>query len=219
MVAQDSDAPTGPPAPRPDRKRLLIVLGVLLAAGALALYLNRPEPAAEEPETTFHRIEFPNEGFSIELPGNWEVFEQDQEDPQIVIVAGVSGTQNNVRIRVSPLPTPVAITDETPESVVAELQARFDAFIDRGEGVKEVLRRQRIKVDGLHGWQYLYTFTNEPTDQEGIHSHIFLLGGSRMYVLVFQALPTSSYGSLAGTFDEILSSFEILRPVESPTAE
>ena len=218
MVTQDSEAPPKAEPAKPDRKRLLVVLAVVVIAAAVLFNANRPgtgsQPASEN---QFHRIEFPDHGFSIRLPGNWEIFNERQNDPQIVMVAGVSGTQNNVRIRVSPLPEPVVINDETPESVIAELQAQFDRFIDEGENVKEVLRRQRIRVNGVHGWQYLYTFTNEPSDQEGIHSHIFLLGGSRMYVLVFQALPTSAYGEIAGTFDEVFSSFELMRPETSPT--
>ncbi len=218
MVAQDSDARVKPEARKPDRRRLAIVVAVVIVAGAVLAYANRPtDSRTEEASVEYHRIEFPDHGFSLRLPGNWEVFDESQDDPQIVMVAGVSGTQNNVRIRVSPLPQPAVIDDSTPESVIAELQAQFDAFIDRGEGVKEVLRRQRIKVNGVHGWQYLYTFTDQPSGQEGIHSHIFLLGGSRMYVLVFQALPTASYGELAGTFDEIISSFELLRPETSPS--
>jgi len=218
VVTQDSEAPPKAEPAKPDRKRLLVVLAVVVIAAAVLFNANRPgtgsQPASEN---QFHRIEFPDHGFSIRLPGNWEIFNERQNDPQIVMVAGVSGTQNNVRIRVSPLPEPVVINDETPESVIAELQAQFDRFIDEGENVKEVLRRQRIRVNGVHGWQYLYTFTNEPSDQEGIHSHIFLLGGSRMYVLVFQALPTSAYGEIAGTFDEVFSSFELMRPETSPT--
>lgn len=219
MLAQDSDAPGEAEAPKPDRKRLLIVLAVVIAAVAVLLYANRPaEPGTEEAASVeYHRIEFPDHGFSVRLPGNWEVFEQAQEDPQIVMVAGVSGTQNNVRIRVSPLAEPVVIDEQTPDSVIAEFQAQFDRFIDQGDGVKEVLNRQRIRVNGVHGWQYLYTFTNEPTGQEGIHSHIFLLGGPRMYVFVFQALPAENYGELAGTFDEIISSFELLGSEPSPT--
>ncbi len=218
MVAQDSDAQPKPEIRKPDRRRLVIVVVVVILAGAVLAYANRPtDSGTKEASVEYHRIEFPDHGFSIRLPGNWEVFDESQDDPQIVMVAGVSGTQNNVRIRVSPLPQPAVIDDSTPESVIAEFQAQFDAFIDRGEGVKEVLRRQRIKVNGVHGWQYLYTFTNQPSGQEGIHSHIFLLGGSRMYVLVFQALPAANYGELAGTFDEIISSFELLRPEASPS--
>jgi len=218
VVAQDSEAPPKAEPAKPDRKRLLIVLVVVVIAGAVLFYANRPDAGTPPTsETQFHRIEFPEHGFSIRLPGNWEIFNESQNDPQIVMVAGVSGTQNNVRIRVTPLPEPVVINNETPESVIAELQAQFDRFIDEGDSVKEVLRRQRIRVNDVHGWQYLYTFTNEPTNQEGIHSHIFLLGGSRMYVLVFQALPTSAYGDMAGTFDEIFSSFELMRPETTPT--
>lgn len=216
MVAQDGDAPVDPQPSKPDRRRLFVVLAVVIVAAGVLLYANRSQPqAGEEEDGATFRIEYPTHGFAVRLPGNWEIYEQ--EDPQIVLVAGVSGTQNNVRVRVSPLPNPVAITDDTPESVIAELQAQFDAFIDSGEGVKEVLRRQRIRVSGAHGWQYLYTFTDEATGQEGIHSHIFLLGGTRMYVLVFQALPTSAYGEMAGTFDQILTSFELLRSEASPS--
>ncbi|HEX2052382.1 MAG TPA: PsbP-related protein [Actinomycetota bacterium] len=223
MATQDTGIPADNKARKFDRNRLLVVLAVVAVGIGIFLFANRSqEPAAKgEQEPEFFRIEFPDHRFSIRLPGDWEVFQPERQDPQIVLVAGVSGTQNNVRIRVSPLPQPVTITDTTPDSVVAEFQALFDGYIDQGEGVKEVIQRQRVKVDGLHGWQYLYTFTDTQTGEEGMHSHIFLLGGTRMYVIVFQALPTSNYGVMADTFDEIITSFEVMdseQPTPSPSA-
>lgn len=216
MATQDVTTPAEEPKKSKfDRNRLLIVLAVVVVGVGALLWANRdPDPVSTEREVEYFRIEFPDDRFAVKLPGDWEVFEPDREDPQIALVAGVSGTQNNVRVRVSPLPEPVTITDDTPDNIVAEFQAQFDRFIDQGDGVKEVIRRQRIKVDGVHGWQYLYTFTDTQTGKEGIHSHIFLLNGSRMYVIIFQALPSSSYGDMAGVFDDILTSWEFLTDEE-----
>ena len=215
MVTEEhSDAPpTGEP-PKPDRTRLLVVLAVVVLGAGVFWFLSRSDegPTASEEESAgdYATIEDPEAGFSIKLPRNWEFFEQERADPEIRMVVGATGTQNNLRVRVSPLAEPVVLTTETPENVIAELQAQFDRYIDEGEAVKEVLQRQRVNINGVQGWEYLYTFTDEPTGDEGVHSHFFLLGGERLYVLVFQVLPASNFEDYARTFDEIITSFELI---------
>jgi hypothetical protein len=132
------------------------------------------------------------------------------------MVVGDRATQNNLRLRVSPLPQPVVVNDDTPDNVVSELQAQFDRYIDSGENVRDVIQRQRVKINGVHGWWYLYTFNNAGGAEEGVHSHFFMLGGEKLYTLVFQVLPATAYEKYAATFDEIISSFEILDPAASP---
>jgi hypothetical protein len=213
VTEEHSDVPPTSEAPKPDRTRLLVVLAVVILGAGVFWFLNRSEEAATpEEETTedYATIEDPEAGFTIKLPRDWMFFEQEQADPAIRMVVGAPGTQNNLRMRVTPLEAPVVINSETPESVIAELQAQFDQYIDQGESVKEVLQRQRVNINGVQGWEYLYTFTDEPTGDEGVHSHFFLLGGERLYVLVFQVLPASNYEDYARTFDEIITSFQLI---------
>lgn len=224
MVTNETDVPSGnaPGAAdkvrKPDRKRLLIVLSVLVVAALVLFFANRddPTPAAKDDSTEMVPIEDRDDGFAIDLPGNWIFLEQEQADPQIRMVVGDEATQNNLRVRVSPLPQPVVVTDDTPDNVVAELQAQFDRYIDSGENVREVIQRQRVKINGVHGWWYLYTFNNAGGAEEGVHSHFFMLGGEKLYTLVFQVLPATAYEKYAATFDEIISSFKILDPEASP---
>lgn len=232
MVTEErSDVPPTSEAPKPDRTRLLVVLAVVILGAGVFWFLNRSEDEAatpqEESTEDYATIEDPEAGFSIKLPRDWMFFEQDQADPEIRMVVGAPGTQNNLRVRVTALEAPVVINSETPESVIAELQAQFDQYIDQGESVKEVLQRQRVNINGVQGWEYLYTFTDQPTGDDGIHSHFFLLGGERLYVLVFQVLPASNYEDYARTFDEIITSFQLIddeapadngEPAASPTA-
>lgn len=215
MVAQDSEAPASTPARKPDRKRLVIVLAVVAIAGGVFWYANRPEPVQQPQDVGLAQVEFPDHGFTIELPENWVFFEQERRDPDIAMVAGVPATQNNVRVRVTPLEQTVILNDAVPETTIQEFQAQFDKFIDDGEGVIDVMQRQRVRINGVQGFHYLYTFRDEPSGEEGVHSHFFLLGGDRLYTLVFQALPTSNYSGLARTFDEILTSFRLIRPEET----
>ena len=216
MVAQDSDAPASTPAPKPDRKRLLIVLAVVVIAAAVPWYANRPEPVQRQ-QINMAEVEFRDHGFTIELPENWVFFQQSNRDPQIPMVAGAPGTQNNVRVRVTALPEPVVITNRVPESDIVEFQAQFDRVIDEGENVIEVIQRQRVNINGVQGFHYLYTFRDEPSGQQGIHSHFFLPAGQRLYSLVFQALPASNYETFARTFDEIITSFKLIGADESPS--
>lgn len=221
MTQEDrEEAPIETKSSSLDRKRLLAVAVVVIVGIATFVWFsNRSEdPVAEDSEEQdFAEVVFEQSNFSIELPGHWQFFEQQNPDPQIAMVAGAPGTQNNVRVRVSPLAEPVFITSSTPSDVIAELQAEFDKFIDDGPDVVEVLRRQRVRIGSVQGWQYLYTFRDSVTGVEGVHSHIFLLGGPRLYVLVFQALPTENFAELAGTFDQIVASFKLLNE-PSPAA-
>lgn len=217
MVTNETDLPTdsasenGPSPKKPDRKRLLLVLAVVIVASVVLFLANRedPGPAEEEGSAELATITDRQGGFSIKLPQHWQFFEQQQTDPEIRMVVGESGTQNNLRVRVSPLAAPVIIDTTTPDSVLAELQAQFDRYIDEGENVREVIQRQRVNINGVQGWWYLYSFNDSRGNEEGLHSHFFLLGGSKMYVLVFQVLPTSAYGNYARTFDEIITSFRL----------
>ena len=219
MVTNETDVPTesapkgGAGPKKPDRKRLLLVLGVLIVAAVVLFLANQedPPPATDEEESIdMATIEDREGGFSIKLPDNWQFFEQQQQDPQIRMVVGEPGTQNNLRIRISPLAEPVVIDNTTPDNVLAEFQAQFDKFIDDGENVREVLQRQRVNINGVHGWWYLYSFNDSRGQEEGIHSHFFLMAGDKMYVLVFQVLPTSNYQRYARTFDQIITSFRLL---------
>lgn len=224
MVINETDVPSGnaPNAAdkvrKPDRKRLLIVLAVLVVAALVLFFANRddPAPAAKDDSTEMVPIVDRDDGFAIDLPANWIFLEQEQADPQIRMVVGDEATQNNLRLRVSPLPQPVVVNDDTPDTLVAELQAQFDQYIDSGENVRDVIQRQRVKINGVHGWWYLYTFNNAGGEEEGVHSHFFMLGGDKLYTLVFQVLPATAYEKYAATFDRIITSFEILDPEASP---
>jgi hypothetical protein len=44
-----------------------------------------------------------------------------------------------------------------------------------------------------------------------------MLGGEKLYTLVFQVLPAKQYEKYAATFDEMISSFRILDPDEAPS--
>lgn len=227
MVTKDTDVPSSN-APKqaakvkkPDRKRLLIVVAVVVLGGVVLFLANRdePAPAAKDDSSEMVPIEDRDDGFAMDVPGNWVFLEQEQEDPQIRMVVGEEGApQNHLRVRVSPLPQPVVLTEDTPDNVVAELQAQFDRYIDNGENVREVIQRQRVKINGTYGWWYLYSFNNAGGEEEGVHSHFFMLGGDRLYTLVFQVLPAKSYGKYAGTFDKMISSFRVLDPDASPAA-
>lgn len=226
MVTKETDVPSDSAPPEPgkpkkaaDRTRLLVVLGVVVVAAVVFFLANRnedPEPAAKGGGVEFVNVEDREGRYTIDLPTTWQLFEQQQEDPQIRMVVGEPGTQNNLRVRVSPLPQPVVINQNTPDTVLAELQAQFDKYIDDGQNVREVIQRQRVNINGLQGWWYLYSFNDDAGNEEGFHSHFFLLGGDALYVLVFQTLPASDYPKYASTFDKMIASFKLL-PDRAPS--
>lgn len=199
----------------PGLKRFAAALiAAVVGFGALALYAQaesgRRKSAASQ--QSFVRFEDRESGFALSYPRIWRRLEERAVDldPQVRLLVGRLGTDNNLRVRVIPLQVPVVINDQTPAEDMAALQAELDKLIDQGQDVGRVIKRDRVTVNGVPGWWYLYTFNDKETKKQGIHSHFFLFGGRNLYILVFQALPVGQYDTLAGTFDRILQSFTLL---------
>jgi hypothetical protein len=215
------------PRSRSLRLRFLVALGVVaVVVGAYALW-NRDtssstdsssnaskSPGQQEAFTTFRDEQ---SGFSVQHPRSWRAVTAVSDDPQVKLVVGPLGGRDYLRVRVVPLASEVNIDARTPQEELNALQGQLDKFIDEAPGVTEVHERSRVNLNDLPGWFYLYTFKDETTGEEGLHSHFFLFDGAQMNILVFQALPKSDFRELSATFDRILGSFRSLRrPATSP---
>lgn len=205
-------------------RRLAVgLVAAAVALGTLALYARAESgkrKSAASRQQSYIRFEDREAGFALSYPRSWRRLEANTGglDPQVRLLVGRLGTDNNLRVRVIPLQAPVVINDQTPAEDIAALQAELDKFIDQGQDVREVIRRDRVTVNGVPGWWYLYSFNDKETKKQGIHSHFFLFGTRNLYILVFQALPVSQYELIAGTFDRILQSFTVLEQKQTPPA-
>lgn len=81
----------------------------------------------------------------------------------------------------------------------------------------DVISETQVSFAGLRGWQYVYRF-QDPAVGTGVHVHVFLFQGNRLYTLVFQALPPDRLQSLAKTFDQILARYRVFAPAPSTPA-
>ncbi len=206
--------------------RFLLALGLGAAVlGAYALW-NRDSasdpgssPSVRKPPGQQEFTTFRDEkaGFSVQHPRSWRAVTEESGDPQVKLVVGPIGARDYLRVRVIPLASEVNIDAKTPQEELNALQGELDKFIDEAPGVTQVHERSRVNLNDLPGWFYLYSFKDETTGEEGLHSHFFLFDGAQMNILVFQALPKSDFRQLSPTFDRILGSFRSLRrPVPSP---
>lgn len=155
-------------------------------------------------------------GFSLRYPKSWERFRSD--DPDVQLVAAQSSVDdgpagNGLVVRM--FRSEVATTSENLENV----RSFTDGVVGSNPTAK-VLQQRVININGMPGYFYLYTFTDEITGREGAHGHYFLFRGRKVNQLILQAVPTEGYARLAQVFDQIGESFksdpDTVPPVEAP---
>ena len=146
-------------------------------------------------------------GFIIDYPDAWDIYQA--SDPGVFFLAGPhNDTQDFAEVRViSGLPVAFKPTDtQAMKQVVDELLANEPI---------NILSSNQVSVNGLTGWQEVYTF-QDPKLGVGAHVHVFLFQGTRLHTIVFQALPRSRFDKLAPTFQRMLNSYRAL-PIPSPS--
>ncbi len=104
-----------------------------------------------------------------------------------------------------------------PAAQVEQKYTEFDAEVKGLTGDKPCgtegspcLRQEQVTVAGLNGVRFIYTAPDATSGQNSIHVQYFLRRNQQanLYVIVFQAIPTTDLSGLAPTFDEVLASFQ-----------
>lgn len=162
---------------------------------------TRPEPQAGPTGFTTFRSE--EARLEISYPAGWDAL--NSPDDEVVLVATPNGS-DSLLVRV------VGLDAEVGPDDLPQMQQVTDRIVRSGEGVDVLVGPREITLGGLPGYYYLYRFVDDATGQQGAHAHYFLFDGSRMIVLVFQALPDQRFEELAGVFDRVASSLRILSP-------
>ena len=175
---------------------------ILVAAGAAALareLVSSAEPSKPPAKKSraFVRFSDPQTGFSIAYPSRWRRLPS--VDGQVRLL--VAGGGASVLVRRASLG--LRVRPETLKSA----KKLTDNLVKAAENVKPVQRPQQVRLSGLPGYLYIYTFRDRATRKRGAHAHYFLFRDETMFTLVFQALPANSFAGLAPLFQRIANSF------------
>ena len=185
----------------------LVVLAVVVAAFAVK---RNTDKAVEKVKTPAAFVTFRDDkmGFSVKYPGSWK--RVTRADPEVRLLARDAALDSLlVRVARTPAPFPPNLTGEEAKAV-ADVVLKRDTFAPA-----QILKEQPLNVNGSPGYYYLYTFEEEVKTStgtkkvQGVHAHYLIFQGRRVFVLVFQALPTANFDHLAKTFDAMAESFRI----------
>ena len=222
-------APSRPPGGQPDQRRMVVILSILTAvvviaavvAFALASGGNGGTSGGAAPTTTAapgtpttlpasqlvtHRDDAT--GFSIKYPRTWQKADIPADGPVRLVL--LAGGLNGVSVRVDRTEVPT-----TPENL-ANIKAVTDGIVGTNASAK-VLQQREVTFNGMPGYYYLYTFTDEETGAEGAHAHYFLFKGRKMHSLVFQTIPATDFAGLAALFDQVAETFQSDPDLPAPT--
>lgn len=197
----------------PPRRLAAGVAGaVILAVGAAflgnALFSSDPEPrtptrraATPEPEPPpgFVRFRDRSARFSIAHPSDWVRLPSPSSD--VRILAARAGASFSMRISTIGL-------EVGPQSL-GPARSITDRLVSEAGSIRQLRKPSAITLGGLPGYLYIYAFRDAETKQPGVHAHYFLFRGTRLYQLVFQALPAGSFRGLARTFDAIAETLRV----------
>lgn len=179
---------------------------VVIALGAAAL--ARELVASSSPDSAspkkrppkaraFVRYADRQAGFSISYPSRWRRLQSGDNQVRLLVAGGGA----SVLVRTAPLGVRVR-----PENL-KRAKKITDNLVKVAGGVKPLRRPQQVRMGGLPGYLYIYSFRDRGTGERGAHAHYFLFRDETMLTLVFQALPAKSFAGLAPLFQRIANSF------------
>lgn len=134
--------------------------------------------------------------FRLRFPASWST--RDVGGADVRLLAGPGGG-DLISVRVVTLDT-----GSTAAPTPASLRPYLDTIVQ--EPTVKVVRRDQIVMDQMPGWYYVYTFADSSTHAEGIHAQYFIIRGSQLYSITFQALPASDFSRLAPTYQQVANS-------------
>lgn len=137
----------------------------------------------------------PGTRFKLSFPKSWST--RDIGGSDVRLLAGPGGN-DLMSVRVDTLDT--GSQAPTQSSIEPYLNA-----IVQGQGVK-IVTQQKISMDNLKGWYYVYTYTDASTKETGVHAQYFMIRGSQLYSIVFQAEPYTDFSKLANTYQQVANS-------------
>lgn len=184
---------------------------IALGAAALARELVSSSSDADSPKKrppkarAFVRFTDRQAGFSISYPSRWRRLTPGDNQVRLLVAGGgASGL-----VRTAPLGVRVR-----PENLKAAKKIT-DNLVKTAGRVRPLRRAQQVRLGGLPGYLYIYSFRDRGTGERGAHAHYFLFRDETMLTVVFQALPARTFTGLAPLFQRIANSFRT-EPVAAP---
>jgi hypothetical protein len=185
----------------------------VVAALGIAVELGRRSVGSGKPSTVRAQavpkdfVEFRDDkaGWAISYPKEWNRLSPKAADIVLVVSEKPPEANTGGSILVHDLAFPTAVADAN----LPAARTVTDKIVQEGGGAP-LTAPTVVHQGGLPGYVYFYSFKDPGTGQEGVHSHYFLFKGSTLISVVFQALPTDTFRSLAPTFDEVIGSFRVL---------
>jgi hypothetical protein len=176
------------------------LVGALLAAVGAALIarqlVSSDSPSATKPSAPRGFVEFrdPRARLSLAYPKGWTRLQSPDTAVELLVARddGVSFLLRTVPLR-------LAITAEN----LSQAKQFTDKTLKDNKRLKLLGKPQVIKLGGMPGFLYVYTFRDPQTRRTAAHAHYFVFRGRRMISLVFQALPADRLADLAPTFESI----------------
>jgi hypothetical protein len=200
-------APPGPSDPGgpegKSQKKLVVILSVLtvvvVALAGFAFVLSSgnkkglpPAAPADIPVTSFTDRQT---GATLQYPRSWKQVQVPNATYRLVLDGG-----NNVGMTFRVFNTDVATTATN----LANVKTVTDGIVSSNESV-QVLKQQAIQLNGMVGYYYFYTFTDD-SGLAAVHAHYFLFQGQKMNMIVFQSGP-DDFDRMATIFDKVAESF------------
>lgn len=134
----------------------------------------------------------------LDFPASWQTRQVGGAD--VRLLAG-PGNDDLISVRVDTLDTGSS-APPTP----ASLKPYLDTIVE--EPTVKIVREDQIVMDHLPGLYYVYTFTDSATHKEGVHAQYFVIRGSQLYSIVFQALPASDFSTMAPAYQQVANSIQ-----------
>jgi hypothetical protein len=198
---------------------LVLVVGLFLAISG-AKDSSPPEgdkppaPAALGPMETFTDTDG---SFTLRYPKAWRRIPVPPEVSDLRLVLSTGIPDPAAPANPNPTGNDGMWVRVVPPNQVEQKYTDFDAEIKGLTGDKPCgtegsacLRQEQVNVAGMNGVRFIYTSPDAISGQNSIHIQYFLRRNQQgnLYVLVFQAVPTTDLAGLAPAFDEVVASFQ-----------
>lgn len=184
---------------------------------------SSPQPPSSQaapkktPPEQLERFSDQEGGFTLSYPKSWRRIPVPPEasDLRLVLSTGIPdpGAPGNP----NPTGNDGMWVRVIPPNQVEQKYTEFDAEIKSLTGDKPCgtegsacLRQEQASVAGMNGLRFVYTSPDGISGQNSIHVQYFLRRNQQgnLYVIVFQAIPTTDLSGLAPAFDEVVASFQ-----------
>ncbi len=156
-----------------------------------------PQRVVAAPSRGFVTFEDSRKGFSIAYPASWQRLRSKSAGVELLARRG------GASLLVRTVPTGFIFG---PSNLVAA-RALTDTIVAAGTGVRLLASPARIRLGGLDGFAYTYSFAAAPGAERGAHVHYLLFDGTRLIAVVLQALPADELARAGPVFAQILGTF------------